>query len=57
MIVGIFIIAAIFTPPDVVSQFALAIPTLLLYEVSVYLVRAVEKKRATAQAAGDESPA
>jgi sec-independent protein translocase protein TatC len=56
-IVGVFIAAAVLTPPDVVSQFALAIPTLLLYEVSVYLVRIVEKKRAAAQAAGDESPA
>ncbi len=44
-IVGIFILAAILTPPDVVSQLALALPTLLLYEVSVYLVGAVEKRR------------
>lgn len=56
-IVGVFIAAAVLTPPDVVSQFALAIPTLLLYEVSVYLVRMVEKKRAAAEQAGDESPA
>ena len=42
-IVIIFIAAAIFTPPDVISQIALAIPLLLLYEVSVILCKLVEK--------------
>jgi sec-independent protein translocase protein TatC len=50
-IVGVFIVAAILTPPDVISQLALAFPTLLLYEISVYLVSIVEKKRAAEQAA------
>ena len=50
-IVFVFIIAAIFTPPDIVSQFALAVPTLLLYEASILSVRWVEKKRAEAEAA------
>ena len=45
-IVIVFAIAAVLTPPDVISQFALAVPTLLLYEISIYLVRMVEKKRA-----------
>ncbi|MCB4770064.1 twin-arginine translocase subunit TatC [Ancylobacter sp. Lp-2] len=54
-IVGVFIAAAVLTPPDVVSQFSLAIPTLLLYEVSVFLVRIVEKRRAAAEAARDEA--
>lgn len=54
-IVGIFIIAAVATPPDVVSQLALALPTLLLYEISVYLVGAVEKRRAREDAAQDAS--
>ncbi|MFK7973868.1 MAG: twin-arginine translocase subunit TatC [Rickettsiaceae bacterium] len=44
-IVAIFIVAAIFTPPDVFSQIALAVPLLLLYEVSVWLCLAIEKKR------------
>lgn len=44
-IVIVFVIAAIFTPPDVISQFALAIPTLLLYELSIFAVRLVEKKQ------------
>jgi len=44
-IVIIFIVAAIFTPPDVISQIALAIPLLLLYEISIILCKLVENKR------------
>ncbi len=44
-IVIVFVIAAVLTPPDIISQFALAIPTLLLYELSIYAVKMVEKKR------------
>lgn len=43
-IVIIFIIAAILTPPDVISQIALAIPLLLLYEVSIILCNLVENR-------------
>jgi sec-independent protein translocase protein TatC len=50
-IVIVFVIAAVLTPPDVISQFALAIPTLLLYEASIFSVRMVERKRAEAEAA------
>jgi sec-independent protein translocase protein TatC len=50
-IVFVFILAAVLTPPDVISQFALAVPTLLLYEASIISVRMVEKKRAEAEAA------
>jgi len=56
-IVGVFIAAAVLTPPDIVSQFALAIPTLLLYEVSVYLVKVVERRRAAREQSEAESPA
>ncbi|NVK34809.1 MAG: twin-arginine translocase subunit TatC [Rhodobacteraceae bacterium] len=45
-IVGAFAAAAILTPPDPISQIGLALPTLLLYEVSIISVRLVEKKRA-----------
>lgn len=38
-IVGIFVVAAILTPPDVISQFSLAIPLMALYEISILLVR------------------
>ena len=45
-IVGVFIVAAIFTPPDPLSQISLAIPIILLYEVSIYMAKLVERKRA-----------
>jgi sec-independent protein translocase protein TatC len=52
-IVAVFIVAAVLTPPDVISQLALALPTLLLYEISIWLVAAAEKKRAETQAEAD----
>ncbi|HEV2508096.1 twin-arginine translocase subunit TatC [Bosea sp. (in: a-proteobacteria)] len=53
-IVFVFVIAAVLTPPDVISQLMLAVPMLLLYELSVFSVRRVEKKRDAAKAAEDE---
>jgi sec-independent protein translocase protein TatC len=50
-IVGAFILAAILTPPDVISQMSLAVPLLLLYEGSIWSVRVVEKKAAAEEAA------
>ena len=44
-IVGVFIVAAVATPPDPVSQISLALPMILLYELSIFSVRMVEKKR------------
>jgi sec-independent protein translocase protein TatC len=41
----VFVIAAILTPPDVISQFALAVPTLLLYELAIFAVKIVERGR------------
>lgn len=53
-IVLIFAIAAFLTPPDPISQIGLAVPTLLLYEISIYAVRMGERKRAQAdQGAAD----
>jgi len=43
-IVIIFIVAAILTPPDVFSQILMAIPLLLLYEISLFLVKFSERK-------------
>ena len=43
-IVGAFIIAAVLTPPDVLSQLSLAVPLLGLYEASIIAVRIVERK-------------
>ena len=44
VILGIFILAAILTPPDVVSQVMLGVPMLLLYEVGILVSRLVKKK-------------
>ena len=44
MIVIIFIVAAIITPPDVISQLMVCVPMLLLYEVSVWVAKIVWKK-------------
>jgi sec-independent protein translocase protein TatC len=50
-IVGIFALAAIFTPPDIFSMISLAIPLVFLYEVSIWLVAMIEKKKAKEDAA------
>jgi sec-independent protein translocase protein TatC len=50
-IVIAFIVAAVLTPPDPISQISLALPTLALYEISILAVRMVEQKRAAAEAA------
>jgi sec-independent protein translocase protein TatC len=43
-IVGSFVIAAVLTPPDIISQLSLALPLMVLYEGAIYAVRLVEKK-------------
>lgn len=45
-IVGIFVAAAALTPPDVLSQISLAVPLLVLYEISVLSVGMIERQRA-----------
>ncbi len=45
-----FALAAVLTPPDIVSQTCLAIPLVLLYEASIYACRMVEKARAKREA-------
>src|SRR4029079_192832 len=60
-IVIAFIIAAVLTPPDVISQLSLALPLLLLYEGSIWSVRLVERRiassAASAAAAAQTKPA
>jgi len=41
-------VAAVLTPPDVLSQFALAIPIILLYEISILIIRYMRKADAQA---------
>jgi sec-independent protein translocase protein TatC len=52
-IVVVFAVAAVLTPPDVISQIALALPTLVLYEASIFVVKMIEKRRARA---AEEAP-
>jgi len=63
VIVGSFIVAAVFTPPDVISQLMMAIPMCLLFELGLALARFVTKRSArrappddqeSAASAGDE---
>lgn len=51
--VGVLVIAAFLTPPDPISQLGLALPMLLLYELSIWSVKLVEKSRAKREAAQD----
>lgn len=50
-IVGVVTLAAIFTPPDPFSQLGLAIPLIGLYELAIYAVKLVERKREQESAA------
>ena len=45
-IVGILILAAVITPPDVISQVLIAMPILVLYETGIQIAKRLEKKRA-----------
>ncbi|MCB2102336.1 MAG: twin-arginine translocase subunit TatC [Rhodobacterales bacterium] len=44
-IVFAFVAAAVLTPPDVISQIMLAVPTMILYEISIFAAMAVERQR------------
>jgi len=44
-IVAVVVVAAVVTPPDPISQLMLAIPMVLLYEVSIWCVRIIELRR------------
>ena len=56
-IVIAFVIAAILTPPDVLSQMSLALPLVALYEGSIWSVRMVERRVAAERAAAAAKPA
>ncbi|HXZ50303.1 MAG TPA: twin-arginine translocase subunit TatC [Usitatibacter sp.] len=45
VVVGIFIVAAIVTPPDAVSQISLAVPMCLLYEAGIFFAQIVARRR------------
>ncbi len=54
-IVSSFIVAAVVTPPDVISQLALAIPMCILYEIGIIAAQIFNKKTKTSEAAADEA--
>ena len=45
VIIIIFTVAAVLTPPDPITQIGLGIPLLILYELSILSVRLIEKKK------------
>ena len=47
-------LAAVITPPDPFSQLGLALPLILLYEVSIWCARLTERRKAAAEEAGEE---
>src|SRR5436309_1700729 len=50
---GVFAVAAIVTPPDPFSMMSLALPIVVLYEISIWSAKLVEKKRAEREEALD----
>jgi sec-independent protein translocase protein TatC len=50
-VVAVIVVAAFLTPPDPISQIGLAIPLLLLYELSIIAVRHIERRRLAREAA------
>ena len=56
-IVIAFVVAAVLTPPDVISQMSLALPLVALYEGSIWSVRVVERRVAAERAAAAAKPA
>jgi sec-independent protein translocase protein TatC len=56
-VVGVCAVAAVITPPDPISMIAMAIPLMGLFEIAVFAVRIVEKRRVKAEAARDAADA
>ena len=56
-IVLAFVVAAVLTPPDPVSQIGLALPTILLYEVSIWTARMIERNREQERVAREKKEA
>ncbi|WP_420145239.1 twin-arginine translocase subunit TatC [Sphingobium sp.] len=57
MIVAAFILAAVLTPPDVVSQLMLAIPLLLLYEITIIAIWFTDRRQDKGEATEEEASA
>jgi sec-independent protein translocase protein TatC len=57
VIIGIFVIAAILTPPDALSQTLMAVPMWLLYELGVIFARIMTRNRPKPEAEPDAGDA
>ena len=57
VIVGAFVVAAVLTPPDVISQFMLAVPLILLYELGIWLAGFLKARSRNPEAEPDEDEA
>jgi sec-independent protein translocase protein TatC len=56
VVVAIFIVAAVVTPPDVVSQISLAVPMCLLYEAGIFFGHMIQKRRGKDPALAEPAP-
>jgi sec-independent protein translocase protein TatC len=59
VVVGAFVVAAVLTPPDVLSQFMLAIPLCILYELGIFLagfITSVSRAPATPDVSANGTP-
>jgi sec-independent protein translocase protein TatC len=56
-IVIVFVVAAVLTPPDAISQVALAVPMLLLYEIAILIGSMIERERAKRDAEAEAEDA
>lgn len=56
VIVGAFVIGAIFTPPDIISQFMLAIPLWVLYELGILIAALITRPRPESGSESDYQP-
>ena len=57
VVIGAFVLGAIFTPPDIISQFMLAMPVYLLYELGIFISRWVTPSNAEDEAQPRENDA
>jgi sec-independent protein translocase protein TatC len=57
VIVGAFVVAAVLTPPDVISQFMLAVPLILLYELGIFMAGFLRARSRDPEAESDENEA
>ena len=57
VLIGIFVVAALLTPPDAISQTIMAVPMYLLYESGLLMARLMERMRRKSEAEADEAEA